>query len=103
MCKLKVLANGAKDTRGEGDDGASESEEEGASEEEIEAEEAAEAQGKPVSKAATVAGKAGKQAGSKPSTFEREGQPFKAFCSLSHLLVHSGRGLICYCDLFIQI
>lgn len=71
VCKLKKMANGPKDSRGEGEDGeASESEEEGvpAGEEE---EEAIDADEKPASSAAPAKG--GRQAGAKRPAAEPAG------------------------------
>lgn len=71
VCKLKKVANGPKETRGEGEDGeASESEEERASVGDEE-EEDSDADERPTSK---VAAKAGRLAGSKRSASEQTGQ-----------------------------
>ncbi|BDA41768.1 probable 28S rRNA (cytosine-C(5))-methyltransferase [Coccomyxa sp. Obi] len=71
VCKLKKMANGPKETRGEGEDGeASESEEERASVGDGE-EEDSDAEEKPTSKAAQAAAKGGRLAGSKRSAPEQ--------------------------------
>ncbi|CAL8460797.1 g328 [Coccomyxa elongata] len=71
VCKLKKMANGPKETRGEGEDGeASESEEESASVGDEEGEDS-EAEEKPTSKAAQAAAKGGRLAGSKRSASEQ--------------------------------
>lgn len=81
MCKLKKMANGPKETRGEGEDGeASESEEERASVGDEEGEDS-EAEEKPTSKAAQAAAKGGRLAGSKRSASEQTGQ----FCCHVHI------------------
>ncbi len=74
MCKLKKMANGPKETRGEGGDGeASESEEERASVGDEE-EEVSDAEDRPTSRAAQAAAKGGRLAGSKRSASQLTGQ-----------------------------